>query len=420
MPQIGFKCPGGVNPNGGSIFEQTFDSNYCIDACEHQCVPASVLVHIQSKLQRDKHKGWYISVTSLLGCLRQLYLERSVDYFVEPPKNWYMLRGAILHHLLENPGIESMIEDLVKEVWRRVEAHPTNQTHVNVILQEALEALNKLAALLPRKEIPNWESETEYEFDTGLRVNHDGAIFTISELEEVVYAGELKPLMLRGTIDVLRPETGEIYDYKTIGDRGLSVIKDGAKKDHIMQFNLYRLLVERGNPVGKSDYKPIEIKKITAFYMTMMQVVRTGGLMIENTPWRISDPTPHPNLTATLITEKIEPKLKRGKSKLSVDPDDYNLINNKRFKLTYAIPDVPLLDLDECTKFVQTNVPILYNGFVNKQMPPMCDPKDRLWRCDNYCPDAVRNACDAHNLITGEVREVPVAETDKEILVEEA
>lgn len=421
MPQIGNSCPSNIDPNDATLSPlKTFDSNYCVQECKQQCVPASVLVHIQSKLQKDKHRGWYISVTSLLGCLRQLYLERSIDYFVEPSKSWWMLRGSILHHLLENPGLDSIIGDLVKEVWKRAEMHGTNQTMVNTFLDEALCSLDKLAKILPAKEIPNWEAETEYEYDTGLFVNSAGVITDDISLIESV-SNDWTPLFLRGTIDVLRPLTGEMYDYKTIGDKGLGVIKNGAKPDHIMQFNLYRLLVERGWPLGNREgYTPVKINKITAFYMTMMQVVKTGGMLIETTPWRISTPIPKSTMiSATVSAEKKELKVKRGKNKLSTNPDDFSLVDNKRFKLTYAIPEVPLLDLDECAAFVKKNVPLLYNGFRNNKMPPMCPPEMRVWKCNDYCPDAVRAACDAHNLLSGEVREVPVKEEAGEIPIEE-
>jgi DNA-directed RNA polymerase subunit RPC12/RpoP len=372
MPQVGNKCPG--------IQEyHTFESSYCLNDCDHQCVPASVLVHIQSKQRVDKHIGEYLSVTSLLGCLRQLYLERTLEYYVEPPKSWWSLRGKILHHLLENPG------DV---------------------------------------EIPNWESESEYEWPTGEYVCLScGFIFTAEVAHTVCPSCSKETVVevkLRGTIDVLRPLTGEMYDYKTIGDNGLAYIKNGAKPDHIMQFNMYRLLVERGYPVGKKDsYTPVKINKITAFYMTMMQIARTGGMIPEVTDWRVSNPPAHPNMVGEpeLLGTRERLKLKKGKRKETAEPDDYELQIDKKFRLTYAVPEVPLMDLEEVASFVRNTAPILISAFKFGKMPPMCPPEMRAWKCDNYCPDQIRHACDAYNAKTGEKRVVEV-ELNKEIPLE--
>jgi hypothetical protein len=347
--QCGNKCPG-INEY------HTFESGYCLNSCDHQCVPASVLVHIQGAQRRDKHKGRYLSVTALLGCLRALYLERTIDYYVEPPKSWWSLRGKLLHALLENPG----------------NAH-----------------------------IPNWQSETEYEWFTGLWWNPRSK--TITTTPE---GPDSEPIILYGTIDVLRTETGEMYDYKTIGDNGLAYIKDGAKPDHVKQFNIYRLLVERGHPKGKPDYKPIKINKIVAFYMTMMKVVRTGGLLTETSIWRESEPPEHPSMAGKpeVIAEREHMALKRGKRKATATPEDYDLKIQRRFKITYAIPEVPLTDLDELCNFIRENIVLLVRGFELAEMPPACSMEMRLWRCENYCPDQIRNACDEQFRKDGEVR----------------
>jgi hypothetical protein len=172
---------------------------------------------------------------------------------------------------------------------------------------------------------------------------------------------------------------------------------------------MYRFLVERGYPVGQKDtYKPIKINKIVAFYLTMMQIARTGGLLVENTQWRISDPTTHPNMVGEpyVLGDKEKMMLKKGKKHLNAVPEDYELKMYKKFRLTYAIPEVPLLNLDEVEAFILQNAPILVNAFKHGHMPNMCPPEMRIWKCTNYCPDQIRQACDAHNLTTGEVREV--------------
>jgi hypothetical protein len=392
MAQIGNKCPGLQEYH-------TFKEGHCLTGCDHQCVPASVLVHIANRQRVDKHIGQYLSVTSLLGCNRQLYSERTMDYFVEPPKSWWSLRGSILHRLLENPGLESLIEDARREVHRLMREGVADREEITKRWLEVELKMADLVDLLPKREIPNWQSETEYELPLG------------------IYNG--KERFLRGTIDVLRPETGELYDYKTIGDKGLGVIKNGAKEDHIKQFNMYRLMIERGYPLDQREtYKPITIKKITAFYMTMMQIARTGGMLAEVSEWRKSDPPEHPNLK---IVEKLSTKeelaLKKGKRHENAVPDDYTLEKYHKFRTTFAIPEIPLLPLDEVHKFVMDTAPILIEAFESGKMPDMCPPEMRAWKCDGYCPDQIRNACDAYNDTVGVKRVVAV---DKNIPVEVA
>jgi hypothetical protein len=367
MAQVGNKCPGLQEYH-------KFETGYCINDCDHQCVPPSVLVHIQLAHRRDKHKGRYLSVTALLGCLRQLYLERTIEYYVEPPKSWWSLRGKIMHALLEQS------EEVV---------------------------------------IPNWQSETEYGWNTGLYWTTSAKSITTYPVDETS-----EPIILHGTIDVLRPETGEMYDYKTIGDNGLAYIKNGAKPDHSKQFNMYRLLVERGKPIKKDaqgnkylddSYVPVTIKRIRAFYMTMMQIAGTGGLMTENTDWRVSNPSPHQNMVGEpeLLGSKSYLALKRGKRKETATENDYELKESKKWRITYAIPDVPLMDLDETEQFIREKVPLLVQAFELGIMPPMCEPEQRQWRCENYCPDQIRNACDKHNEKTGEKRIVEVEKNDE-------
>jgi len=99
MSMIGNMCPTGVTVEGTNL--HPFTSRTCVDRCINQCMPASILVQIEEAISQDKHTGEYISVTGLLGCLRQTYLERSIPYYLEPAKSWWKLRGKIVHSLLE-------------------------------------------------------------------------------------------------------------------------------------------------------------------------------------------------------------------------------------------------------------------------------------------------------------------------------
>jgi len=293
-------------------------------------MPESVLVQIEDVIKTDKHRGHYISVTGLLGCMRQTFLERSIDYYLEPAKSWWKLRGKIVHSLLEGS-----------------------------------------------QGISDWYTEIEYKY-------------LIGDFDGVQY-------WLRGTIDVLRPLAQKILDYKTMGDKGLVSLKFGLKKDHIMQFNMYRFLVLRGSLVDETLTLPKidDITDITSYYMTMMQVANSGGVYEEDTIYRDSDPEHYPNeVSRTILSERTDLVLKKGKRKAKAIMDDYEVKTKRRWRLTYRIPSVPLLPLDDIEAFIKSMAPHMVNAFSKGTVPPMCDPETRIWKC-NYC--AAVKECDIIN-----------------------
>jgi hypothetical protein len=226
---------------------------------------------------------------------------------------------------------------------------------------------------------------------------------------------------VRGTIDVLRAELGEIIDYKTVGDKSLPYIgKYGAKPEHIQQFNIYRLLVERGYPVDekrRATWKSIKISKISAYYMSMMEVVGTGANMVETTPWLVKEPKKlGAEISREVVNERDDLVTKRGKHKGSNNPEDYQISHKKKYHLTYRVPNVPLLDLDEVFKFVIEKAAILFRAFDYGIVPPLPPVEMQLWKCDSYCP--VRDFCDEICKKRGEVRAKQEEEND-EIPVED-
>jgi hypothetical protein len=387
--QVGNRCP-------GTNIVHRFDSGFCLNQCPRPCVPHPVLIHIRNKQRVDKHAGEYVSVTSLTPsvCPRQFKLERTMDYYVEPPLNWYSIRGTLLHLIMQNPDFAALVDDMRNYVKRLFDRGEMNREDLNDRWIEAkwmgLEAeLLDLARNMPKiHHIDDWESEIEYEFPLGI-ING-------------------KPRKVRGTIDVLRKQLGHIKDYKTIGDKGLGVIKKGAKEDHIWQFNMYRLLAERGFPVGMSyeTYHAPVIKHIEAYYLTMMECVGTGSNHVEVSDWRVSDLDLMANQSAEQVGLKIQPKLKRGKKFATADLiHDYELQTYKKFRVTSAIPDVPLLDLDTVEKYMREQAIKRFHAFDNAgYMPDMCDEDTREWKCDKFCPKEIREACDAHNEIAGTPR----------------
>jgi len=329
-------------------------------------------------------------VTSLLGCLRSLYGERTQEYYIEPPKNWWTLRGTLLHQILTNPDFEAQINDMRRYVYRLFKNGSADREALEKRWVNVEASLYDLAKDLPPVRIPDWESEVEYQLPLG-----------------IIHGRER---FLKGTVDVIRRSRGEILDYKTIGDKGLAFIKQGAKPDHIKQFNLYRLLEERGRPVGhEGPYEPVKITKIKAFYMAMMGVWGTGTLMDETTMYLKSEPEAQPSeVGRAWFSTKTDLVLKKGKRKDTAQPTDYEQSIKNRWKITYAIPEVPLLDLDELYEFAKQRAAILVDAFDNGTMPPMCGPEMRAWKCENYCN--VRDWCDAYNETVGEKRVVDVSE----------
>jgi RNA polymerase subunit RPABC4/transcription elongation factor Spt4 len=382
------------------------------------------LINIQGKQRVDKHVGQYISVTSLLGCTRQIYGERLLDFYVEPPKNWWSLRGTLLHKILENPDFGAIVDEASRYLRRLVKNGELSDSGLIEEGNRLTETLYEFYAKLPPiNHIPNWQSETEYEMPVGWVCNDCSAVMFDRKPEKCPSCGgtNIEEFFLRGTLDVLRPETGELYDYKTVGDRGLGIIKDGAKKEHILQFNLYRLLVERGYPVGqKETYTPIKINKIKAFYMSMMQVVGTGGVLEEKTMYQYKSPDSHPNMIGEpeIIGRKDVLVTKRGKRKDSLNPDYFETKEKVKFRCLYAVPDVPLLDLEEMVALVRERAPLLVQAFKGGVMPPRCDDEMRAWKCDGFCPDEIHNWCNEYSVKYGEPLEVK--ETDGMIPVEAA
>ena len=375
---IGNKCPGLEEYH-------TFESKFCLQECKKQCVPASVLVHIANRSFVEKHIGKYVSATALLGCLRSLYLERTEEWFQEPPISWYSVRGTLLHAILENPDFTGIVNSMGEYVMRLIDRGIVNE-EVQKVWFDLEGDLVKLASILPRPYVtPDWWPETEFEMPLGII---DG-----------------QERFLKGTIDVLRPLAGEINDYKTLGDKSIPYIaKNGSKPEHQMQFNIYRLLVEKGWPVGKKDtYKPFIVNKIRAYYLSMMQIVGTGTSTTETTAWVKNEPKKYDTeVSREVVNERQDLVLKRGKRKGTDNPDDYELVDKKKYRLTYAVPEVPLMDLNEVYRFVVDRATILFRAFDKGIMPPLPSREMMLWKCDSYCP--VRSFCDKICLERGEER----------------
>lgn len=107
MPLIGFICPEWSKTAGDrNKFHEGGIPLECLN-CADPCMDTSTLMVIVKQTYKGNHKGDMISVTSLEYPLAT-YLERTVDYYEEPPDCWARTRGSLIHSILEydnRPGV---------------------------------------------------------------------------------------------------------------------------------------------------------------------------------------------------------------------------------------------------------------------------------------------------------------------------
>lgn len=86
---------------------------------------------------------------------------------------------------------------------------------------------------------------------------------------------------ISGQIDLYDIDKEILYDFKTIGDKGLSyIIDDGPKEAHVWQTNIYKYLMRHGFYIDSNTDKHItpklKVKQIKIIYLTMMSALTTG------------------------------------------------------------------------------------------------------------------------------------------------
>jgi len=95
MPLIGISC----QKHGLLSFEEALSGK-----CD--CTPRFILDSIISIAKQDYHTGNKITATTLLGCLRETYLQRTYDYYATIQQIYYSWRGTLIHSILERPNLE--------------------------------------------------------------------------------------------------------------------------------------------------------------------------------------------------------------------------------------------------------------------------------------------------------------------------
>ena len=71
-------------------------------------MPKEVLGSIRNEHSSNPHVGDMITPSALKGCVRKTVLERTENYYQEPPKLYYAIRGSLIHGFLENHGLQGV------------------------------------------------------------------------------------------------------------------------------------------------------------------------------------------------------------------------------------------------------------------------------------------------------------------------
>lgn len=213
----GFKCPSdGEQPGRDNDFD------YCFYKCQKQCMPKAILYRFAEQHSNNIHRGDMISPSALKGCKRKLVLERTTDYYAEPPKLYYAVRGSLIHGFLEN-----------------VDGQPDGTGLQGVVTEKRI--------------FKTFKSSLGIDF------------------------------VLSGQVDFYDAATKTLEDYKTASDKAFYFLFDsGAKEEHVFQTNVYRWLMDGGH-LGSLDGPIINwpVDRIQINYLFMNQVISTGQIHTE-------------------------------------------------------------------------------------------------------------------------------------------
>jgi hypothetical protein len=91
LPLIGILCP--------DKSKVSFD--HCLDGCQNRCTPYPIAYSIIKAESENFHKGNVITATSIIGCIRNTYLTRTIEYYDRFANLWYSFRGGAIHSSLE-------------------------------------------------------------------------------------------------------------------------------------------------------------------------------------------------------------------------------------------------------------------------------------------------------------------------------
>lgn len=346
MPLVGF-----LDQNGNKVsFNEALSGDSTLNPTP------DLMFQFVERAKCSNYGNHSISVTSLLNCVRKVFLERTQNYWATPENLWYSMRGTSFHELLD-----------------------------------------------PGSKMPHWMSERRFYKSLSDPINlcvHCGGTGWAKNaglnIEEPCGCHAVS-----GQIDGYYSKKRQLLDKKSMGDKGLVYLKEGPKEGHVQQTNIYkwlmsegltyklhsyekRVIKEAGGKFSKSGVKDwwkvtIPVESIKIQYFTMMDIVISGGEMVQKTQFMISDPKPHPNeVKREIIRSYVE-----------------STTEKRMWKITYRLPEVPILPTDQVVSFVDAKRQELVQALQgNGSMPSMCSEEDRQWIC-NFC--GCKEQCDAFN-----------------------
>ena len=98
MPLEGFTCKKG---------------NVTFKECQQcgECIPRFLSKSIQHITSHDYHQGDVITATSMLGCLRETYLQRKYGYYSPVQSIFYSWRGTLAHSIFETTELSNWLAE---------------------------------------------------------------------------------------------------------------------------------------------------------------------------------------------------------------------------------------------------------------------------------------------------------------------
>lgn len=318
-----------------------------------------ILFQIIKQTQTSNYGVSSISVTSLLSCIRKAYLEKLIPFNQTPEKCWYSLRGNLFHKLLD-PG-----SDMDGWLSERRFYKLVDTPNIKCKFCQGL----------------GWA------YNRGLEMTEPCSCCAVG-----------------GQIDGYDAYNKELLDKKSIGDKGLIYLKEGAKEPHKLQVNIYRWLMSKGithklkntekkvikraggtfkKIVGPRSWYEVSIpvEKMRIQYFSMMDVVITGGVMTNKTAYLVNPPDKQPT---EINREELGSYLK--------DPVKGPKVT--RWELTYSIPDVEIMEENLVTSYVMAKRHDLVDALQKWVIPPMCDEETKKWLC-GFC--GIKTNCERIN-----------------------
>lgn len=205
-------------------------------ACRHNpsrlChVTPDLLQLLERDTQQDEPESTAYTPSRLTGCDRQAELTAHEDYYEDLRGAWPLVRGTMIHAILERSGKVDGTLNTIREV------RLTTQIEVDAEPVEIGQDFNP----------------TDVSFQPGQE--------PLSGKADLIVLGEIRLPEFPGQPTVYRCK---IVDYKTSTVDNTLI---AAHKSHIMQVNLYKWLVERELPAYLGENIRVEVTELEILYL---------------------------------------------------------------------------------------------------------------------------------------------------------